>query len=216
MTIQSFNLVIFDLTHFECLLFIQFFSLFNLLIDKILLSLFSNILFNLYINYILPCFFRYYCMRSSSYLYFWVYISFNCLFFSLISLISFLFCIFLYLLSLYFYYSYLIASSAFICNNFPSSIYSLYWLICFFITCLFCFRRFFSKSFNLFFYSSFFNLYYYYPFFTLAYMKWSLRLFLHGIVILSFFRFLLDISSFLFAHLDLGVHQIREVYYSKL
>lgn len=143
MTIQSFNLIIFDLAHFKGLFLIQLFPLLNLLIDQILLSFLSYILLNLYINSMLPCFFRYYCIRSSSYFYFWAYINLNCLFFSFISLISFLFCIFLYLLSLYFYYSYLIASSAFICNSFPSYIYYLYWLICFFITCLFCFRKFF-------------------------------------------------------------------------
>jgi len=138
------------------------------------------------------------------------------LFFSFISLIYFLFCIFFYLRSLYFYYYSLFASSAFICNSFPYYIYYLYWLMCFFITCLFCLRKFFSNSLSLFFYSSFFNLYYSYPFFTLFYMKWSLLWFLHGNIILSFFRFLLDISSFLFVLTDLELYQIREVYYLRL
>jgi len=47
-------------------------------------------------------------------------------------------------------------------------------------------------------------------------MKLSLLWFIHENIILSSFRFLLDISSFQFAPIGLELHQIREVYHSRL
>ena len=57
---KSLNLIILYLTHFKTLLFVEFFSLLNLLIDKILLPFFCQVLNNFWIINSLPCFLRYY------------------------------------------------------------------------------------------------------------------------------------------------------------
>lgn len=151
LVIETLHVVVLDLTHLEGLLFVKLFSLFDLLINQVLLSLLGDLLDDFYINENIPCFLRYYSILASSYFSFWNSRALNSLFFSLISLISFLFCIFLSLLSRYFSSSRRIASSALSFKSAPSSISSLYWLMYFFFTYLCCFLRFFSNSFSFFF-----------------------------------------------------------------
>lgn len=154
LVIETLNIVVLDLAHLEGLLLVEFFSLFDLFINQILLSLLGDLLDHFYINENIPCFLRYYSILASSSFSFWSSKALNSLFFSLISLISFLFCMFLSLLSRYFSSSWRIASSALSFKSAPSSISSLYWLMYFFFTYLCCFLRFFSKSFSFFFSAS--------------------------------------------------------------
>lgn len=188
LVVEPLDIVVFNLAHFEGLLLVEGLPLLYFLINEVLLSFLRDVLHHFYINGYLPCFLRYSSILAYSSFSFCSSRALSSLFFSLISLISFLFCMFLSLRSRSLSSSSRMASSAFNLSRCPSSISSLYLLMYCFLTYLCCLRRFFSNSFSFFFSCSLRLCSSSSPFFTWFYIIDEVRWFPGGIFLRAFSR----------------------------
>lgn len=162
----------------------------------------------------IPCFLRYSSIFYSSCRSFYSSFIFNYLFFSFILATYIWFCMFLALLLRSFYSYSRLAASAFILNNSPYSISSLYWLIYCFLTSLCCLRISFSNFFNFSFSNSFCRLSSSSFCRTWFYITPVLQLSLHDRTALSSSKYPTCISLSSAAPIDLAQCPNTTIYYS--